>query len=204
MVSTENVPANSVCSTLAAVRRARRWSELSESRSGTGNPLGKRRRDHITQPELSQYRCIDTGAPIDYRRWSMDVDRTSAEVWASWFRALGDATRVLILHRLATARRPMTVGEVVAAVDVGQSTVSHHLKLLADTGFVHVERRGTARLYRVNERCLACFPSAAEVVMGRLPRYDPAPASCTAPWQTDEAVPRRRDGNETIGREATL
>ena len=50
----------------------------------------------------------------------------------------GDATRVLILHRLATARRPMTVGEVVAAVDVGQSTVSHHLKLLADTGFVHV------------------------------------------------------------------
>ena len=73
----------------------------------------------------------------------MTVDRVSAEVWASWFRALGDASRVLILHELAVARRPMTVGEVVAAVDVGQSTVSHHLKLLAETGFVHVERRGT-------------------------------------------------------------
>lgn len=115
----------------------------------------------------------------------MDVDRTSAEVWASWFRALGDATRVLILHRLATARRALAVGEVVAAVDVGQSTVSHHLKVLADTGFVHVERRGTARLYRVNERCLEVFPSAAEVVMGQLPRYDPSPAACAAPWQCD-------------------
>jgi DNA-binding transcriptional ArsR family regulator len=115
----------------------------------------------------------------------MDVDRASAEVWAGWFRALGDASRVLILNRLATARRPMSVGEIVEAVDVGQSTVSHHLKLLADTGFVLVERRGTASLYRVNERCLEVFPSAAEVVMGRLPRYDPSPAACAAPWQTE-------------------
>ncbi len=115
----------------------------------------------------------------------MKVDRASAEVWASWFRALGDASRVLILHELAVARRSMTVGEIVAAVDVGQSTVSHHLKLLADTGFVHVERRGNASLYRVNERCLEVFPSAAEVVMGQLPRYDADPAACVPPWQCD-------------------
>jgi DNA-binding transcriptional ArsR family regulator len=116
----------------------------------------------------------------------MDVDRASADVWARWFRALGDASRVLILNRLAVARRPMTVGEIVAAVDVGQSTVSHHLKLLTDTGFVLVERRGTTSLFRVNERCLEVFPSAAEVVMGRLPRYDPLPAACAAPWQCDD------------------
>ena len=124
----------------------------------------------------------------------MKVDRASAEVWASWFRALGDASRVLILHELAVARRPMTVGEVVAAVDVGQSTVSHHLKLLAETGFVHVERRGNTSLYRVNERCLEVFPSAAEVVMGLLPRYDAGLAACTAPWQaeTSEQAGRAR------------
>jgi ArsR family transcriptional regulator, arsenate/arsenite/antimonite-responsive transcriptional repressor len=131
---------------------------------------------------------------IDYRRSSMKVDRASAEVWASWFRALGDATRVLILHELAVAHRPMTVGEVVAAVDVGQSTVSHHLKLLADTGFVHVERRGTTSLYRVNERCLDVFPSAAEVVMGQLPRYDAGLAACTAPWQCE---PSEQPGRAT-------
>jgi ArsR family transcriptional regulator, arsenate/arsenite/antimonite-responsive transcriptional repressor len=117
----------------------------------------------------------------------MDVDRVSAEVWAGWFRALGDASRVLILNRLAVARRPLTVGEIVDAVDVGQSTVSHHLKLLAETGFVLAERQGNTSRYRVNERCLEVFPSAAEVVMGRLPRYDPLPAACAAPWQTPPA-----------------
>ena len=116
-------------------------------------------------------------------------------MWASWFRALGDATRVLILHQLATADRPLTVGEVVEAVDVGQSTVSHHLKLLAEVGFVHVEHRGNASLYQVNQRCLDVFPSAAEVVMGRLPRYDPLPAACAAPWQTDcPPAPEPADG----------
>ncbi|HET6835964.1 MAG TPA: metalloregulator ArsR/SmtB family transcription factor [Acidimicrobiales bacterium] len=114
------------------------------------------------------------------------MDRASAEVWASWFRALGDASRVLILNQLAVARRPLTVGEIVDVVDVGQSTVSHHLKLLADTGFVLVERRGNTSSYRVNDRCLEVFPSAAEVVMGQLPRFDPLPAACVAPWQRDD------------------
>jgi DNA-binding transcriptional ArsR family regulator len=127
----------------------------------------------------------------------MSVDRASAEIWASWFRALGDATRVLILHQLATAEEPLTVGEIVDAVDVGQSTVSHHLKLLAEVGFVQVERRANTSLYRVNQRCLAVFPSAAEVVMGQLPRYDPLPAACAAPWQTDdEPSPAPHAGSE--------
>lgn len=120
----------------------------------------------------------------------MEVDRRSAEQWAGWFRALGDASRVLILNRLASARRAMTVGEVVDAVDIGQPTVSHHLKVLAETGFVLVERKGTASLYRVNERCLDAFPSAAEVVMGRLPRYDDRLGTCVAPWQTE---PRQKE-----------
>jgi DNA-binding transcriptional ArsR family regulator len=96
----------------------------------------------------------------------MDVDRAWAEEWSACFRALGDPSRVMILHVLAMARRPMTVGEIVEAVDVGQSTVSHHLKILADARFVHVERRGTASWFRVNDRCMDELPSAAAAVMG--------------------------------------
>ena len=121
----------------------------------------------------------------------MKVDRHSAEVWASWFRCLGDPSRVLILNRLATARRPMTVGEVVAALDIGQSTVSQHLAILAETGFVHFERRGNASVYWVNEACLERFPSAAELVMGVLPCYEPQSPDCAAPWQ-DEPNPSNR------------
>ena len=68
----------------------------------------------------------------------------------------------------------MTVGELVAQVDIGQPTVSHHLKVLADTGFVVCERRANTSSYSVNERCLERFPSTAELIMGVLPRYDPA------------------------------
>ncbi|HEU0170080.1 MAG TPA: metalloregulator ArsR/SmtB family transcription factor [Acidimicrobiales bacterium] len=131
----------------------------------------------------------------------MDVDRASAEVWASWFRCLGDASRVLILNRLAVARRPMSVGEIVDAVDVGQPTVSHHLKILAEVGFVLVEQRANVRLYRVNDHCLAVFPSVAELVMGQLPRYAPVPTECRAPWQQVEAT--GDNGSVTTQGEAT-
>jgi DNA-binding transcriptional ArsR family regulator len=64
---------------------------------------------------------------------------------------------------------------VVDASEVGQSTVSHHLKILADVRFVLVERQGTSALYRINEACVSCFPSAADVVMGN---PVPAPPVC--------------------------
>ena len=60
----------------------------------------------------------------------------------------------------------MTVGEIVVAMDVSQSTVSEHLRRLAETCFVLVEHRGTSSLFRINESCIECFPSAAELVMG--------------------------------------
>lgn len=96
------------------------------------------------------------------------LDRATAAEWSSWFAALGDPTRVQILHLLSTSPEPLTVGELTDRLDVGQSTVSHHLAKLADVRFVFVDRIGTASYWRVNDACLACFPSAAEVVMGRI------------------------------------
>jgi ArsR family transcriptional regulator, arsenate/arsenite/antimonite-responsive transcriptional repressor len=72
------------------------------------------------------------------------LDRSTAVEFASWFKALADATRIQIVSLLARHGRPMTVGQIVEAVDVGQSTVSAHLKVLADVRFVLVERHGTA------------------------------------------------------------
>jgi DNA-binding transcriptional ArsR family regulator len=102
------------------------------------------------------------------------LDRATAAEYASWFKALADATRIQIVTLLARAQRPMAVKEIVEAVEVGQSTVSAHLKVLAEVGFVLVEHRGTASLYRINDACVECFPTAADVVMGR-PVPDPAP-----------------------------
>ncbi len=94
------------------------------------------------------------------------LDRETAVEYASWFKALADATRIQLVTLLARSREAMSVGEIVVSSGVGQSTVSHHLKILSDVGFVLVERRGTASLYRINDACVSCFPSAADVVMG--------------------------------------
>jgi DNA-binding transcriptional ArsR family regulator len=105
----------------------------------------------------------------------MVLERDKAELYASWFRCLADPTRIQILNLLARKRRPLSVGEIVSAVEVGQSTVSEHLRRLAETCFVLVEHRGASSLFRINERCIACFPSAAELVMGEA-KADSLPA----------------------------
>jgi DNA-binding transcriptional ArsR family regulator len=103
------------------------------------------------------------------------LDRDTAARYASWFRALADPSRVQIVEFLARQARPMPVGQIVAAVGLAQSTVSQHLKILAEVRFVLVEQVGTARHYRINDNCIRCFPSAADVVMGK-----PAPAPIEA------------------------
>jgi L-amino acid N-acyltransferase YncA/DNA-binding transcriptional ArsR family regulator len=97
------------------------------------------------------------------------LPRPEAGQYAAWFRALADPTRIQIVSLLARARRPLTVGEIVSATDVSQATVSQHLKVLAGIRFVLAERRGTAHHYRLNDVCVAAFPTAADLVVGREP-----------------------------------
>jgi DNA-binding transcriptional ArsR family regulator len=108
------------------------------------------------------------------------IDRETAQVYAQWFQALADSTRILILNLLACNAAAMSVGAIATTLELGQSTVSHHLKILYEVGFVTRTRRGTSSLYEVNGNCLTKFPNAAEVVMGLLPRYSRPRVS--APW----------------------
>jgi DNA-binding transcriptional ArsR family regulator len=116
--------------------------------------------------------CLALCFSIVYRRLTMEeirgpLERATAAEYASWFRALADATRVQIVSLLARRGEPMTVGAITAELEVGQSTVSEHLKILAGVRFVLADRHGTATYYRVNQACVGCFPSAADIVMGR-------------------------------------
>lgn len=108
-----------------------------------------------------------------------ELDRGRATEWARWFQALGEPTRVLILHVLSSVDRPMTVGEITESLDVGQSTISHHLAKLAEVRFVTVQQVGTSSLWQVNQACIAAFPSAAEMVMGKIPLEFTEVMECT-------------------------
>ncbi|MEM7586990.1 MAG: metalloregulator ArsR/SmtB family transcription factor [Acidobacteriota bacterium] len=60
---------------------------------------------------------------------------------------LSDATRCRILQVLD--RQELTVSELVATLQLPQSTASRHLKVLSDGGWLHSHRDGTSHLYQL-------------------------------------------------------
>src|SRR6185436_13642107 len=64
------------------------------------------------------------------------------------FNAVAEPQRRAILDLLAADERP--VGDIVAALDVAQSSVSKHLRVLRDVGLVDMRRDGRQIFYRTN------------------------------------------------------
>jgi len=64
------------------------------------------------------------------------------------FNAVAEPRRRDILNYLALQERP--VGDIVAALDLEQPSVSKHLRVLRDVGLVRARREGRQMLYRVN------------------------------------------------------
>lgn len=64
-----------------------------------------------------------------------------------WMTVLADATRVRALRLLEQSE--LTVADLCSVLQLPQSTVSRHLKLLGDEGWVIVRPEGTSRLYQM-------------------------------------------------------
>ena len=109
----------------------------------------------------------DDCAPATDR--TAELDERSAATYAEWFAVLADPTRVRLLHTISTSRSgAMRVGDLAEALGISQSTCSHHVKKLAEVGFVAVDKVGTASVVSVNPACCTGLPHAADVVMGTL------------------------------------
>lgn len=91
-----------------------------------------------------------------------------AATYADWFACLADPTRVRVLHAVATAGGETTVGTLAEVVRISQSTCSHHVRKLAEVGFVHLRRDGTSTRVSINQACCTGLPHAADAVMGAL------------------------------------
>ena len=66
---------------------------------------------------------------------------------ASALRALADPSRRRILT--VVRDRPHAVGDIVEQVGMSQQAVSHHLRVLRESGLVTEQRDGTRHLYAV-------------------------------------------------------
>jgi len=97
----------------------------------------------------------------------------------AFFKALADANRLKLVGLLAHA--PHTVEQLAAALGVGSSTVSHHLRKLADVGLVHARADGPYSVYQLDPEPLqrlakrllateALSPLAADADLGAFDR----------------------------------
>lgn len=75
-------------------------------------------------------------------------DRDAQQI-AQIFKLLGDATRVKILQSLS--RRELCVCDIAAIVEMGQSAVSHQLRLLRNARLVKYRREGKLAWYSLDD-----------------------------------------------------
>ncbi|MEN6573554.1 ArsR/SmtB family transcription factor [Methanobacterium aggregans] len=76
---------------------------------------------------------------------SVDEFQTMANV----FKAISDPTRLKILHLLAEGE--LCVCEIIYVLEKPQSTISHHLNILKNAGFIKWRKEGVWIHYRLSD-----------------------------------------------------
>ncbi len=82
--------------------------------------------------------------------------QADAERLAATLKALADPTRLRLLSIVASsADQEACVCDLTEPVGLSQPTVSHHLKVLTEAGFLSRSKRGTWAYYRLQPEALA-------------------------------------------------
>jgi L-amino acid N-acyltransferase YncA/DNA-binding transcriptional ArsR family regulator len=130
----------------------------------------------LTQPSIwVDTQAVTTNPARAVRAAGADavLPEADADTYAEWFACLAEPTRVRLLHAVATSSGELAVGELAELLGISQSTCSHHVRKLAEVGFLLVRKQRTTTLVSVNQACCTGLPHAADVVMGVL-----APRPC--------------------------
>jgi ArsR family transcriptional regulator len=91
------------------------------------------------------------------------LSRDEAVATAKLFQALGDPHRVRIVNLLATRRELLFEDEFVESLGLAQSTVSHHLKKLAEAGLLDRAERGKWVYFSLNCDALRTLAAVADM-----------------------------------------
>lgn len=87
---------------------------------------------------------------------SLDIAGEEQERLVRMFKALGNPTRFEILKFLVTHPGCIT-GDIVDYLPIAQATVSQHLKVLRQAGWIAGTTEGPATSYCLNEPAIAWF-----------------------------------------------
>jgi ArsR family transcriptional regulator len=85
---------------------------------------------------------------------------------ADLFKVLADPNRLKIFATIARADDDVCVCDLTADLPLEQPTVSHHLRILRESGLLLSERRGTWVYYRLAPGVAAMVHGAVDLVTG--------------------------------------
>ena len=111
---------------------------------------------------LQEAAPVECCAPIA----ATSMTQEEAEATADLFRALADPARVRILNLLLSADGEICACDLAPGSGLSQSTVSHHLKKLLESGLIRREERGTWAYYSVDQVAMARLRDVADVGKG--------------------------------------
>ena len=87
---------------------------------------------------------------------TLDISGSEQEKLVAMFKALGNPIRLEIMKFLVTHPGCIT-GDIVEYLPIAQATVSQHLKVLRQAGFIEGTVLGTATSYCLHEENIAWF-----------------------------------------------
>jgi len=111
----------------------------------------------VRQKALDLLRLFDNNRNSSNGRAGMAAKVKNEDVirYADMFSAMGSEPRLRIMRLLLSAHQEgMVVGDIATELDVGASTLSHHLEKLKNEDLVRVQREGTFLRYMANTSVL--------------------------------------------------
>ena len=102
-------------------------------------------------------------AYIDVNRYTAPMKRTS-DPDVRLLQAAADPARLAILRQLSADGATCACEFTACCTDLSQSTVSHHLKVLREAGWIEGERRGTWIWYSIRVEAVARFEALAAAI----------------------------------------
>lgn len=92
--------------------------------------------------------CLGTTADLDAIKAEL-IDNQAAIQFADWFKAFSDPTRVKIISALL--KRELCVHDLTVVLEMGQSAVSHQLRLLRNLRIVKRRKVGKTVYYSLDD-----------------------------------------------------
>lgn len=104
-------------------------------------------KDNIKTEDKYQINPNDSEAIDSIKESLLDEEKTN--LLSEIFKALGDPTRLKIIYVLS--KSPMCVCDIAQILDMSQSAISHHLRLLRNLKLVKFKKEGKMAIYSLDD-----------------------------------------------------